>query len=108
MNEPNMIFMTHSSARLRNVELRNRHKQLIEQKKLVDAANLIKDRKDVDAFTASLFNSLEQKIVYVESLLSEMEAKQYTVVSQDEPSDSEMDGKFFWEQEYEQEEDWIL
>ena len=70
MNEPNMIFMPHSSARLRNVELRNRHKQLIEQKKLVDAANLIKDRKDVDAFTASLFNSLEQKIVYVESLLS--------------------------------------
>lgn len=105
MNDFDMRYVPHSSARLRDIELYNRHKQLVTQKQIVDAANLIKNTTESGAFTASLFNTIEQKIVYVESLLEKMEVKPHTIVSDTEPTNEEMDGKFFWEQEYGEQEE---
>ena len=104
MNDSDMKYIPHSAVKLRDIDLYNRHRQLIAWKRPKDAADLIKETKESGAFTASLFNSLEQKIIYVETLLEKMESIPRTMISDIEPTDEEMNGKFFWEQEYGQEE----
>lgn len=60
----------------------------------------LKNHPHLEAFTASLFNFLEQKLVSIEEQLSFKKQEIFNVYSDTEPTAEEMAGKVFWNKEY--------
>ena len=100
MNEHDFIFVPHSSARLRSKETADLHKKLFKAGNPAGAARLLKNHPNLEAFTASLFNFLEQKLVSIEEQLSFKKQEIFNVYSDTEPTAEEMAGKVFWNKEY--------
>ena len=94
MNEHDFIFVPHSSARLRSKETADQHKKLFKAGNPAGAARLLKNHPHLEAFTASIFNFLEQKLV------SFKKQEIFNVYSDTEPTAEEMAGKVFWNKEY--------
>ena len=104
MNNDDFTYIPHSSARLRNKDVSDRHKALLKAGNPAGAAGLIRNNPDLEAFTASLFNFIEQKLVFIEQQLSGKNREIYNVYSDTEPTLEEMEGLFFWNKEYEERE----
>ena len=70
MNNEDFNYIPRSAARLRNRDISDQHKALLKTGNPASAADLIKNRPDLEAFSASLFNFIEQKLVFIEQQLS--------------------------------------
>lgn len=70
MNNENFNYIPRSAARLRNRDISDQHKALLKAGNPAGAADLIKNRPELEAFNASLFNFIEQKLVFIEQQLS--------------------------------------
>ncbi|SFH77550.1 hypothetical protein SAMN05216405_5542 [Lachnospiraceae bacterium NLAE-zl-G231] len=100
MNNEDFNYIPRSAARLRNRDISDQHKALLKAGNPAGAAVLIKNRPELEAFSASLFNFIEQKLVFIEQQLSGKNREIFNVYSDTEPSSEEMEGKFFWNKEY--------
>ena len=100
MNNEDLNYIPRSAARLRNRDISDQHKALLKTGNPASAADLIKNRPDLEAFSASLFNFIEQKLVFIEQQLSGKNRQIYNVYSDTEPTLEEMEGMFFWNKEY--------
>ena len=100
MDSSDFIFKPHNTPRLRDKNIRDRHARLLAGGDYEGATVLLKNNPDSEALTASLFNTFEEKIVFLESAFDGKEPIFTTEVSDTEPTSGSMDGKYFWEQTY--------
>lgn len=79
-------------------DIYNQHTNLIKEKKYQEAVTLLSNNSQIDSVTASLLNSLEQKIYS----LCQIKKEYYNpiITKQTEPTESEMKDKVIWQQEY--------
>ena len=104
MNNDDFTYIPHSSARLRKKDVSDQHKTPPKTGNPAGGARPIRQHPEPEAFTASLFNFIEQKLVFIEQQLSGKNRQIYNVYSDTEPTLEEMEGMFFWNKEYEERE----
>lgn len=88
----------HNDISIEDEELYNQYNNLIKEKKYGEAQQLLSSNQ-MDVMNASLFNSLEKKIL----TLMQMKKEFYDpyCYSKDEPTEEQMKKKVIWSQEYE-------
>lgn len=88
----------HNDISIDDKEIYNQHSNFINEKKYLEAVQLLSSNQQIDSCTASLLNSWERKIYE----LSKMKKEYYDPIlnKQTEPTESEMEGKVIWQQEY--------
>ena len=95
MNNEDFNYIPRSAARLRNRDISDQHKALLKTGNPASAADLIKNRPDLEAFSASLFNFIEQKLVFIEQQLSGKNREIYNGEMKDYiPTDADLQAGF--------------
>ena len=99
MELKDVVFSPHNDMSAEDIEIVNRHKNLINTGNYSDATTLLNDNDYQKGFRASLFNSIQNKIRTVqEYLLNSFVANDEEYYSYEEPSEGFMreNGYNFW------------
>ena len=100
MTREDLIYIPHNFAELGNLNIISQHKDLISSNNFSQAVDLLNQNLQVEGMRAELFNTIEQKIMYVQEQLEGKTKAEYILYQQTEPTDDEFEGKVIWAQQY--------
>lgn len=100
MTREDLKYVPHNFAELMNSDVIEKHKTLLLSNNYSDAVSLLNQNKQAEGMCANLFNTIEQKIIFVANQLEGKTKAEYILYQQTEPSDEEFEGKVIWAQQY--------
>lgn len=100
MTRNDLRYIPHNFAELMNEDIINQHEQLIASNQFSQAVNLLNQNLQVEGMRADLFNTIEQKILYLKQQLEGKTKSEFILYQQTEPTDAEFEGKVIWAQQY--------
>lgn len=101
MTLKDIIFEPHNDMSAEDKGIVTEHNNLIKQENYDDATSLLNNNDYKKGFRASLFNSIQNKLLALEIyLLNEYVAESDEFYSITEPTEEQMEGKTFWMQIY--------
>ena len=100
MTRNDFIYIPNNFAELSNENIIEQHNLLFTNGSYSQAVNLLNQNPQVEGMRASLFNEIEQKIVFVNNLLEGKKRPELICYKTIEPTDIEFSGKIMWAQKY--------
>ena len=94
MTRDDLRYIPHNFAEFMNSDIIDQHKALLSSSDYSEAVNLLNQNLQVEGMRADLFNTIEQKILFVANQL------EYILYQNTEPTDAEFAGKVIWAQQY--------
>ena len=100
MIKDDFIYIPHNFAELSNENIIEQHDLLFKNSNYSQAVNLLNQNPQVDGMRASLFNEIEEKIIYLDKLFDGKEKPELIIYKTTEPNEAEFNNKVIWAQEY--------
>lgn len=100
MTKEDLIYIPHNFPELKNEELLNQHKNMLDSNQYSSATNLLNQNPQIEGFRAGIFNTIEEKIVFTEAHLETKTKDEFFLYKETEPTNDEMNEKIIWSQPY--------
>lgn len=100
MTRDDLRYIPHNFAEFMNSGIIDQHKALLSSSDYSEAVNLLNQNLQVEGMRADLFNTIEQKILFVANQLEGKTKTEYILYQNTEPTDDEFAGKVIWAQQY--------